>query len=78
MTLTAAGRTLVSHARAIIENVRIARDATIEAAIEHGEPWSGLPVTTSTILTVPIVEAIRRRYPGIELRIVDGPPFHPA
>jgi len=73
MKLTSAGRALLPHARTIVENVRIARAAAIEAATEHaGAVVVGLPVTTSTILTVPIVESVRRRYPKIELRVVDG------
>jgi LysR family transcriptional regulator, nitrogen assimilation regulatory protein len=73
MTLTSAGQTLLLHARKIVEDVRIARIATIDAAAEQsGAVVVGLPVTTSIILTVPIVEAVRRRYPKIELRMVDG------
>ncbi len=33
---------------------------------------AGLPMTTSTVLTVPIIEHVRKAYPKVDLRVVDG------
>lgn len=56
-----------------MEEVETARRAVQSVATQpKGEVTFGLPVTTSTIMTVPIVEQVRERFPDIKLCIVDG------
>lgn len=73
VTLTEAGEVLLEHARKLIEGLAAARNAVLSVASQpKGEVTFGLPVTTSTLMTVPLVELIRTRYPEIKLNIVDG------
>jgi LysR family transcriptional regulator, nitrogen assimilation regulatory protein len=73
VTLTAAGATFLTHAHKMVADIAIARRATIDAAgVPAGEVTVGLPMTTANLLTVPIVDAVRKRFPSIDLRIVDG------
>jgi len=73
VTLTQAGEVFLEHAHKVIEGLAAARSAVQSAASQpRGEVTFGLPVTTSTLMTVPIVELVRTRYPDIKLNIVDG------
>lgn len=74
VTLTGAGTTFLAHAHKIVADVAAARRAAIDAAggVPAGEVRVGLPMTTANLLTVPIVDAVRKRFPSIDLRIVDG------
>ena len=73
VTLTQAGEIFLEHAYKVIEGLAAARSAVQSVASQpQGEVTFGLPVTTSTLMTVPIVELVRARYPDIKLNIVDG------
>ncbi|MCE9658171.1 MAG: LysR family transcriptional regulator [Burkholderiales bacterium] len=73
VTLTEAGEIFLEHAYKVTEALAAARSAVQSVASQpRGEVTFGLPVTTSTLMTVPIVELVRARYPDIKLNIVDG------
>ena len=73
VTLTEAGEIFLEHAHKVVEALAAARSAVLTvASAPKGEVTFGLPVTTSTLMTVPIVELVRARYPDIKLNIVDG------
>lgn len=73
VTLTEAGEIFLEHAYKVVEDIATARSAVLTAASQpKGEVTFGLPVTTSTLMTVPIVEQVRARYPDIKLSLVDG------
>lgn len=73
VTLTAAGEAFLKHAHKIVAELALARQAAIDTArTPAGEVSVGLPMTTANLLTVPIVDAVRKRFPAIDLRIVDG------
>lgn len=73
VTLTEAGEIFLEHAHKVTEALAAARSAVLSVASQpKGEVTFGLPVTTSTLMTVPIVELVRTRYPDIKLNIVDG------
>ena len=73
VTLTEAGEVFFEHAEKIVEAMAAARSAVLSIASQpKGEVTFGLPVTTSMLMTVPIVEQVRARYPDIKLNIVDG------
>jgi LysR family transcriptional regulator, nitrogen assimilation regulatory protein len=71
--LTAAGSTFLEHAYVIRDDIAAAK-AAVTAALPapSGIVYAGLPMTTSTVLTVPIIEYVRSAHPKIDLRIVDG------
>jgi LysR family transcriptional regulator, nitrogen assimilation regulatory protein len=71
--LTAAGTTFLEHAYLIREAIAVAKRAVTASLPEpSGIVYAGLPMTTSTILTVPIIEHVRKAYPKVDLRVVDG------
>lgn len=73
VNLTAAGEVFLKHARRIVDEFAAARQAAIDTArMPSGEVSVGLPMTTANLLTVPIVDAVQKRFSSIELRIVDG------
>jgi len=73
VTLTAPGEIFLEHARKILTDIDSAREAvrSVDNA-PRGEVTLGLPVTTSMVMTVPIVERVRTQYPDVKLRVVDG------
>ncbi|MEP7300208.1 MAG: LysR substrate-binding domain-containing protein [Caldimonas sp.] len=73
ITLTQGGEIFLEHAYKVIEGLAAARSAVLSVGSQpRGEVTFGLPVTTSTLMTVPIVELVHARYPHIKLNIVDG------
>jgi LysR family transcriptional regulator, nitrogen assimilation regulatory protein len=73
VTLTEAGEVFLESAYRVVEAMTAAKSAVLSvASAPKGEVTFGLPVTTSTIMTVPVVELVRARYPDIKLNIVDG------
>ena len=73
VTPTQAGERLLHHARLIMRQVDAARDEVRSMA---GDPGGavvvGLPGTVSQILSVPLIEAVRARYPRIQPRIAEA------
>lgn len=73
VTLTPAGQIFLQHAYEIVRRIEAARMAVRDAGTEPtGGITIGLPMSTSTILAIPIIERVRARYPKIELCVVDG------
>lgn len=70
---TEAGATLLRNARLVIEQVAAAEaEVRGHAAEPRGEVRIGIPGTISQKLAVPLILAVRARYPGIKLRIAEA------
>ncbi|MFG1347401.1 LysR substrate-binding domain-containing protein [Xanthobacter autotrophicus DSM 431] len=70
---TEAGETLVRHARLILSQMEVAREAVRRGQAEpEGEVRFGLPGTVSQMLCVPLLSEARRRYPKIRLRVAEA------
>jgi len=70
---TEAGETMVRHARLILSQMDVAREAVRRGQIEpEGEVRFGMPGTVSQLLCVPLLSEARRRYPKIKLRIAEA------
>jgi LysR family transcriptional regulator, nitrogen assimilation regulatory protein len=73
VTLTPAGKIFLKHAYRIREEITAAKSAVMNISADcAGIVYLGLPMTTSTVFAVPIIEHVRKAYPLIDLRIVDG------
>src|ERR1700743_2344147 len=71
--LTASGTTFLKHAYIIRDQISAARQEVTQSLPEpSGIVYAGLPMTTSNVLAVPIIEHVRYAYQKIDLRIVDG------
>ena len=70
--LTAAGRHLIDHAKAIINRTQRARTELLALKEEAvGATVLGVPPTVGQFLTAPLVRIFRGRYPGVALRVVE-------
>lgn len=70
---TEAGMTLLRHARLIIDQFAVTEaEVRGHAAEVHGEVRIGIPGTISQKLAVPLILAVRARYPKIKLRIAEA------
>lgn len=70
---TEAGETLVRHARLLLNQMEVAREAVRRSQGEpEGEVRFGLPGTVSQMLCVPLISEARRRYPKIKLRVAEA------
>lgn len=70
---TESGEQLAAHARLILGQVDSAREAIRENAAEpRGRVTIGIGASLGPVLTVPLVEAVRRTCPGVSLRIAEG------
>lgn len=73
MTLTAAGRTFVEHARVVLQDLERVRASVREVGGEvRGRVVLGLPTTVALIATLPILQAVRKRHPGIQLKLIES------
>jgi LysR family nitrogen assimilation transcriptional regulator len=73
MTPTPAGRTFVEHARIVLADVERARLSLKSCASEmDGEVAIGLPTTVALVATLPILSAIKQRFPAVRPRIVES------
>jgi LysR family transcriptional regulator, nitrogen assimilation regulatory protein len=73
VTLTPAGKIFLKHAYRIRDEITAAKNAVMKISSDcAGIVYLGLPMTTSTVFAVPIIEHVRKAYPLIDLRIVDG------
>lgn len=77
VTLTEAGQRLFEHGKSILQSVAAARS---DMGASRDEPTGritvGLPPTLSRQLTLPLVDAFRRRCPQGRLAIVEGLSSH--
>jgi LysR family transcriptional regulator, nitrogen assimilation regulatory protein len=71
--LTPVGALFLRHAYIIRDDFAAAK-ATVTASLPaaSGVVYAGLPMTTSTVLAVPMIEHVRKVHPKIDLRIVEG------
>lgn len=70
---TEAGRTLYRHARAILKQIDVARaDVKVAGADIAGTVAIGLPTTAAAAFGMPLVRAIRQRYPGVRLQLFES------
>lgn len=73
MTLTPAGEVLTERARRILLEVERARaELAPDPTSVTGVVTVGLLESTLSVLGPPVVESIRRRHPGIDLRVVSA------
>ncbi|MEM8664408.1 MAG: LysR family transcriptional regulator [Pseudomonadota bacterium] len=73
ITLTAAGETLLGHAREIIAATDRAIDEVRVAGTEAvGKVSFGLPSSVSMVLSVPLAETVRLELPRVSLRAVEA------
>lgn len=70
---TESGTRLAEKARALLGAMASLKDEVrgLEAA-PAGEVTIGIPTSLGTILTVPLVRAVRSRYPAVRLRVVEA------
>lgn len=70
---TEAGETLLRHARVMLGQMEVAREAVRGQQSEpEGEVRFGLPGTISQMLCVPLITEARRRYPKVKLRVAEA------
>jgi LysR family nitrogen assimilation transcriptional regulator len=73
VTLTEAGKRLLAHGRGILQQVERARlDLEDQRGLPSGRLAIGLAPSVSRLLTAPLVEAFRQRFPKCTLTIVEG------
>lgn len=73
MSLTAAGKQLLEHARIILGDIERARQAMRDSdAAPHGNVVVGLPTTVALAVTVPLVAACRERFPQVRLKVSEA------
>lgn len=70
---TESGRRLALRAQTLIDGMNTLKDEVRGAeAVPTGPTIVGIPTSLGTILTVPLVKAVRDRFPGIRLRVIEG------
>ena len=70
---TEAGMILLRHARTILDQLTVAEEEIREHQNDpEGEVRLGVPGTIGQILAVPLIKAVRLRYPKIKLRIAEA------
>jgi LysR family tcuABC transcriptional regulator len=77
VTPTQAGESFCAQMRLAMRHIDAATEAAKGARLS-GAVSLGLAPTTSSILALPIIEAMRQRYPGVRLQIVEGMSGHLA
>lgn len=73
MALTPAGRIFLDHAKVVLTDADRAKEAVRHSAsAPQGQVVLGLPTTVALAATVPIVQACRERFPGIQLKVIEA------
>jgi LysR family nitrogen assimilation transcriptional regulator len=73
VTLTEAGKRLLAHGRGILQQLaRAKQDLEDQRGAASGRLAIGLPPSVSRLLTGPLVEAFRERFPRATLTMVEG------
>lgn len=71
--LTHAGVVLVEHAHELFRFVQLTQAAVRHAGeAVHGDVSVGLPHTVAAMLTLPLLQAVRARWPRVSLRLVEA------
>jgi len=77
VVLTEAGQILLEHARAILNATQaIEDDLREQVGVPRGPVSVGLPSSVGTVLSIPLVEQVRRDFPKIQLRITEAMSGH--
>lgn len=73
MKLTPAGRAFVEHARVVLQDVERLRSA-VRKENDHisGSVVLGLPTTVALVATLPILGAVRTKYPDVKLKLIES------
>jgi LysR family nitrogen assimilation transcriptional regulator len=70
---TESGSDLYQHARIILRQLEQAREGVKTASGTAAGPAAvGLPTSTAQLLSLPLLETMRSRYPDIQLRVTEG------
>lgn len=77
VTPTEAGAAFCRHAKLALRHVEAAA-ASAQGARLSGTVSLGLAPTTATVLALPLIEAMGKRYPAIKLQLVEGMSGHLA
>jgi len=73
VTATQAGERLMQHAKRILaEFAEIYDSVRGEAIAPRGEVSFGMPATVGEQLAAPLIEAARKRYPDVRIRVVEA------
>ncbi|MBX3637066.1 MAG: LysR family transcriptional regulator [Rubrivivax sp.] len=73
VTVTEAGQRLLAHGRGILQQVeRAQQDLEDHRGAPVGHVALGLPPSVSRLVTAPLVEAFRERFPKATLTVVEG------
>jgi LysR family transcriptional regulator, nitrogen assimilation regulatory protein len=73
MALTDSGRRFLEHARVVLADVERARNSVQGGEQDFaGEVSIGLPTTVALVATLPILRAVRERFPRILPRLVES------
>ncbi len=72
IALTEAGARLLTRARTVEAEFQSLRDHVRGAAVPSGEVRFGMPATINELLGVALIEAGRKLYPGIRIRISEA------
>ncbi len=73
VTLTGAGQRLLAHGRGILQQVQRARlDLEEHRGAPMGRLALGVPPSVGRVLTAPLVQAFRERFPKATLTMVEG------
>ena len=71
------GRLLLDHARSLLLQLQRTEELVqYHASNPSGEVRLGLPTSAARGLTIPLVNAVEDRYPGISLHVVEGMSGH--
>jgi LysR family transcriptional regulator, nitrogen assimilation regulatory protein len=71
---TAAGETLQRHALDLLREADRTRELLLQdAEAPQGKVTVGLPSSTSRVLAIPLASAVRKRYPGIVIELIEAP-----
>ncbi len=73
VVLTSEGEELLVHARLILQSAEAAQEAIRHHAQSPvGTVHFGVPTSLSSVLCVPLIEAVREKLPNVRLRIVES------
>jgi LysR family nitrogen assimilation transcriptional regulator len=73
MALTASGRRFLEHARVVLADVERARNSVQDGEQDFaGEVSIGLPTTVGLVATLPLLQAVRERFPKVRPRLVES------
>lgn len=73
VALTGAGRSLLGHARAVVDRIKVAKaDLAEMSGTISGTIVLGLPASVGSSLTTPLLKRFMNDYPMVKLSVVEG------